>query len=446
MRLLQFLNESVGIERFNKYFTLSGNHKVKYNSNATKAILYDISFNKVLSINPEEDIFVYGDEHVKKGKEILVKIRYKNNDYYINVNKIHTPLEKNKTESLGIQVSSILKSGSINVIDYGGNKVSGWLFKNATDLSHTCIRGFNSIRTVPDYLKIFLSNYLNKGRFDIIDWSNDITHVEKNQLGVYFGEILAGLCLLSGTKSVFSGLPKDISNSNITGVFFPNDPSFKGVDSVIELNGSMYVGISNKKSGGASASLFGNCMEKLIEANNDINSNTLGLLVNLSKGKDLRRDVVKILYEWAFHSQSNYLSSYIQRTPYINNPYQIKIDIQRGNINDIISILSDNIKNVRGAYKPTGKVLDNMPQSLSYIITHEIANRINSDKNALNIIGKVLAAKDYYQFDLNGNKFNNGVVQYKVKHTGSSEIKILGSRAVSNDINISQSKITYQIS
>jgi hypothetical protein len=227
----------------------------------------------------------------------------------------------------------------------------------------------------------------------------------------------------------------------VTGMFFPDDPSFKGVDSLVELNNNMYIGISNKKSGGASASLFGNCMERLINIDGQTKSKELNHIINLSRGKNLKKDVMVILYEWAFHPKTNYLYKYIT-SPYTNNPIQIKNDIKKGNINDIIERLCYNISK---KYKLTAKVEQNLPNSLSYIITHEMANRLNNDKNALDAIALVLAAKDYYQFDLNGKKFNEGDVLYSIKHTGSSKIKILGSRAVSNDINISQSKVTYQI-
>jgi hypothetical protein len=168
-KFLEYINESSGIDRYNKYFDNPGHHKVRYNANATSAVLYDLDFNKSQIVRPQEDIYIVGDDYVKKGKEVLVKILYKTNYYYINVNKIHTPGEKNKTESLGIQTSAILKSMSLTNIDYHGKTVSGWLFKSANELSQTCIRGFNSIKTIPDYLKTFLSSYLSNGVYSTIN-------------------------------------------------------------------------------------------------------------------------------------------------------------------------------------------------------------------------------------------------------------------------------------
>jgi len=349
--------------------------------------------------------------------------------------------ESSPTGRLKIETTMMLKYHKSSLYETPTLSFPAYIFDNVYEITSTINEGLDNMKNLPDYIVNTIKSNMAPP-FYKFDWGDIKEKTERNEIAVYFGEILVALSLLNNEMSVFKGdlIPK---GEAVSKVIFPKDPSFKAVDSMIETDKKTIIKISSKKGKGAAASLYGNVISHIIDYNINVSGTVLDSVVNTSRGYNLKRDVISAMYNWAFVNLKEFkrlkLSSDQFKSELINYKNKGKSDYI-----DDFNIVSKRIK--KGRYPHfKGKKLDNLPFSISHFISGEMAEKLNKDKKAMDMILRILGEENYFQVSLDNSFVKTGKAKYISKHSGSNNIRILSSRATYNDPKLSQAKINYEI-
>ena len=349
--------------------------------------------------------------------------------------------ENAPTGRLKIETTTVLKSHKITQFKTPTLIFPAYVFDNINDIIRCVNIGFDKMKGIPQYIKDTIK--LNMvSPFHQFDWHTIDEKVERNEIAVYFGEILVAMSLLNKEMGVFKGnlIPK---GEIVKKVIFPTSPSFKAVDSIVETDKGTIIKISSKKGKGASASLYGNVILHILDLNIDVGNTVLNELVQSSQGYNLKRDVLSAMYEWAFKHTNIFKDINIGPSDFKTELVKYKKSGESGFQEQFDKVSNNIIKNNSSHFK--GKKLDNLPFSISHYISGEMAERLNNDKQSMALILRILGEENYFQVSLNNNFIKTGNAQYTVKHSGSNNIRILSSRAVFGDPSLSQAKINYEI-
>jgi len=349
--------------------------------------------------------------------------------------------ESTPTGRLKIETTMVLKSYKKTQYVTPTLSFPAYVFDNINDIIRTVITGFNNMKGIPDYIKKTIELNM-KPPFSVFDWNTIDNRTERNEIAIYFGEILVAMSLLNNELNVFKGnlLPR---GEKVAKVIFPTDPSFKAVDSIVETDKGTIIKISSKKGKGAAASLYGNIISYIIKYNIDVKGTVLDELVQSAQGYNLKRAVLDTMYEWAFKNLSVFKNIDMNPTDFKTELIKYKKTGETKYQEQFDKVSNAIIKLNKKHFQ--GKKLQSLPFSISHFISSEMADKLNNDKKSMLMILRILGEENYFQVSLNNNFVKTGKAIYTVKHSGSNKIKILSSRAVTNDPALSQAKINYEI-
>jgi hypothetical protein len=401
-------------------------------------------FEIIKTINKEQDsgaIFMFSATGKKYG--VLYFSRSVTASSSINAGTLGMQYSgrKGATENLKIQSDKLIKSGKFENRILNDQEVRCAVFSRADDLESSILTALSENRNVGPHIHDAVKDYFNSQNLNKFEWDGSFRDSDINELGKYLGELIIGVIVLR--KKTLNKFSQDIFSREVIKEFVvPDDPSFSGVDSAFVKKDGSLIPISSKLGVGAKASFFTNFLPKVINKpgldNSVINDiATAARSINITKSMlDSKKGAKEITYEYGIRKILGIGSNKIRNT------YQVFLDAKKNKITSEVALVIEEIKKNPMIDK---KVKDQLPMSITAAFSREIARRLNSDKKSIDIVAGVLAGKNFYQANLDINRWKKGEVYFKLLLSGESVVSFIGSKAAINDIDAKQGLVNYEL-
>lgn len=433
---------TTGKEKWKRYFQGKEiNTKIKGPSNGRPVSVY-------IGIADNEKIDTLDDGHPisvpdadKYEPRYLIKYKKGSKKLlgYVSQNAVAKPIaSKGATENLAVRAETLILGGKLTKENYAGKPVQVRKFANHRMLAKSILMGLKKNKNVSEGIVEVFEKFLKpNSRYDRLEWTSEIDSHEINELGKYAGELIIGLLCLKNNKSVFS---KSFYQGGIAAFCVPDDPSFVGVDSFLLMKNKTIIPISSKYGVGAKASFFANLLPKAVAYNSKLKPSILKQVVKSTKQAGITKEMLDrkkgakdILY---WHGVNVILKLKNKK------PLQIFQDIKKGKMTKDAKVVISAIKKYRYT-EP--KIKAALPKSVTAFFSREIARQLNNDKKSIVQILEILSGKNFWQANLDINKWRKGDVYYKMVNSGDSKVSIIGSKSSMTDIDAKQGMLNYEI-
>lgn len=431
---------SSGREKFIRYFKdTKVSTKIKLSGDKRTTPLYDEGGKSIGVLNANHSITVLPTKEYSSRYLIETILNNKTIRAYVSESAVAKPIDTSKgaTEVLRVQANTLINQGLYTRIMYGDKEVSGRMFNKAKDIASSIMFGLltnpNINRDDSGIIEAFEA-YFKQTDPSKIKWNAEIPPNEINELGKYIGELLLGYIALKTNAAPFPGTPKEF--------FVPDDPSFKGVDSFLTTTAGMFP-ISNKFGVGAKASFFGNLLPTALDNYNKLPSSSVILdLCNVARSlritsADLlnNRGAKQIVYEYGIRKIINVSPTTVK------DSYGIYTTIKAGKTSPEVEVVVSKVKS-----KSTNMAIKSgTPKTTTSFFNRTIADQLNGDPKSIQYLIEVLAGKDFYQANLNIDKWRAGEILYKISKSGKASLVIIGSKSAINDIEAKQGLVNYEL-
>jgi hypothetical protein len=343
------------------------------------------------------------------------------------------PLTKGiKGNVASLDARAFSKKGTADTFSYADQEVAVAKFTSANQIRDSILEGMRDSPLLSEAYEEMFKGFFETGK---IEWAPNTPPAMINKLGVYVGELLVGWVLLSKkTASYFSRNP-------FTGIakafYLPTDPSFSGVDSFIEMSDGSYYGISSKFGKGAKASIFTNLLKIGIEKESKLKSSVFKDICAIAKNNNLKYTSSRsIVYHYGIRKLLDISSTQIRDPDSIyTQAYSGKSSKELDMVVGAILRITDN-KDIKAA----------LPNSISSFFNRTIAQKLNDDAESLSQIEEILTGKDYWQANLDINKWTKGTVHFTFVKSSAAVIKLYGNKSAIPDLSCKQGWINYELS
>lgn len=348
---------------------------------------------------------------------------------------------KGATENLKIQSDKLIRGGKFEKRVLNDQEVRCAVFKKAEDLEKSILDALRLNPSVGPHIYDVVNDYFNSLNLEKFEWADSFRDSDVNELGKYLGELVIGVVVLRNkTAGKFS---TDIFvNKGIKEFMIPDDPSFSGVDSAFVMKDGSLLPISSKLGAGAKASFFTNFLPKVIDKMNLKNSVIKDIAesarsIRITKDTlNAKKGAKEITYEYGIRK---ILGIDARKVP---NTYQVFLDAKRNKTTTELLLVMDAIRKNPNIDK---KVKEQLPFSMTSAFSREIARRLNADRVSLDIVAEVLAGKNFYQANLDINRWKKGEVYFRLLASGKSNVSFIGSKAAIADIDAKQGLVNYEL-
>lgn len=348
---------------------------------------------------------------------------------------------KGATENLKIQSDTLIRYGKLEVRTLNGQDVRCAVFTTAEQLENSILRALKENRNVGPHIYDAVQDYFNSENLKKINWSDSFQSSDINELGKYLGELIIGVIVLRGKRD--GKFSSDIfANQKIKEFIVPDDPSFSGVDSAFVKEDGSLIPVSSKLGSGAKASFFTNFLPKVIDKTN-LKDSVIKDIASAARNAGItnailtaKRGAKEITYEYSIRDILGIGPNQIRNT------YQIFTDVKKNNITKEVQLVIDAIK--KNTMIEQG-VKDKLPMSMTAVFSREMARRLNTDKESLDIIAGVLAGKDFYQANLDVNRWKRGEVFFKLLQSGKAKVSFIGNKSAIMDVDAKQGLLNYEL-
>lgn len=332
----------------------------------------------------------------------------------------------------GKEIDLITGKGSVRCVE----------FKTHKDLVKVVMSNINTRIGFREPVIEVMHDFL-KSDMKTIEWGADVEGEEIAIMGVYFGEILAGLHALAGTKSKIQTQGQPWKTKKVKRFMIPNDPRFSGVDSFIEtVDGELYP-ISSKYGVGAPASFFTNILAKGVEQQKVLKKGTTFYEIvetaialgyspeSLMKSKGAK----EILYEFGIRKILKIGKKDIP------DPHNVYETARAGKTSKEVKLVSTKI-----AHHPKAEqiIIDKLDQSITSFFSRESVRLMETDKS-MDQMRSILFGKKYFQANLNKDKWEKGVVEFKFLSTKEAKLTLTASKSSPSSIEASWGMINYYL-
>lgn len=348
---------------------------------------------------------------------------------------------KGATENLKIQSDKLIRSGKFEERTLNGQDITCAVFTTAEKLENSILKALKDNKNVGPHIYDVVQDYFKSDNLKKLEWNDSFRSSDINELGKYLGELIIGVIVLRGkTNGKFS---TDIfQGERIKEFIVPDDPSFSGVDSAFVKEDGTLIPISSKLGAGAKASFFTNLLPKVIDKR-DLKNSVIKDIAAIAKSVGVTRASLyakkgakEITYEYGIRK---ILGIDSKKVP---NTYQVFLDAKKNKITKELMLVINAIRENPDIEKI---VKDKLPFSMTSAFSREIARRLNSDNDSLDIVTNVLAGKEFYQANLDVNKWKNGEVFFKILPSGKAKVSFIGSKAAIMDIEAKQGLVNYEL-
>jgi hypothetical protein len=358
---------------------------------------------------------------------------------YVSEKYVAKPSKKTHSVQLsGASATTFSKFGKKTTIPYMDSQMKVIAFTSPQQLENSIIAGLEYVEKDKDSAQLAFLEFFHNG-YTNIPWNSEVSDSERDRYGVYVGELLIGLFYLSGVAARYMAPIPD--SRQAVAFYIPDDPTFSGIDSIIQFSDGTYLPISNKFGKGAKASIFSNVMAKGLTTYGKMAPSVFRDLCIAAQqagvtAKDLaaKRGSMPIVYEYGLR--------YVLGINYIHDPMTVYYALKSGNMTeDALSVITA----IKHSPLAEEEVIRNLPHSVTAFFCRTIANKLNGDGAALAQMTEILSGKEFWQANLNTAKWDKGQVHFRMTSTSEMKLKIIGNKAVMSDISARQGTINYEI-
>tara|TARA_Y100000310_G_scaffold339687_1_gene433136 strand:+ start:770 stop:2098 length:1329 start_codon:yes stop_codon:yes gene_type:complete len=389
---------------------------------------------------------------VPKAKEYNAKyaITYKKNGQKfmgrVPQKAVSKPItRKEQFQKLNIDVANLMNDANVPRKDIfiAGKPVRSFILTTSKDIAAATMRGLKKNPNVNEKIIEVMENYFAQTDPTTINWGTEIPRSHIDELGVFIGEILIGYIAFKngGKKSI---VPNIITKKPKVFVL-PDDPSFPGIDSLIELNDGTMVPISSKFGVGAKASFFSNLLPKAMNTIGNIKPSTILKIAKVTNKLGLTADNLEkkkgakdILYHFGVNEilgiKTDKALDIFQdinkngKTQKFKNPLTMKVLLA--------------IQNQKGL---DPRIKKGLPFSVTAFFSRTIAAMLMANKPSMDEMKRILSGKNFWQANLNITVWRKGNILFKMTTTKKVELKIIGSKSSIDDISGKQGMLNYEL-
>ena len=345
------------------------------------------------------------------------------------------------TENLKITSSKLIRRAPIETRVLNGIDVRCGVFRSPYELQYSILNGLRENKNVGPHIYDAVEDFFNRPNLDRFEWNDSFQDYEINELGKYLGELIIGVIVMR--KRTLGKFSEDIfSGEDIVEYIVPADPSFSDVDSAFIKRDGGIIPISSKLGVGAKASFFSSLLPRLIDSQNS-KDRVINDVVKSARSAGVTKSVLQakkgakhITYEYGIREFLGIDSRQIKNT------YQVFVDAKKNNITTEVSLVMEAL---RSNPKVDRKIKDQLPLSITAAFSREMANRLNNDKESLDYIVEALSGKNFYQANLDINRWKKGEVYFRILPSGKSNVSFIGNKAAINDIDARQGLVNYEL-
>jgi hypothetical protein len=338
---------------------------------------------------------------------------------------------KGATENLHIKASGLASHGTQETLDiFGYEDVPCYTFTDwtqiAQSISDELCTNPNVSESIWGSFDIYFQDFLYYPTG--FNWSDDILPSEKNELGKYLGELLIGMLAFNDMVPIVKDPVKFI---------VPNSSCFSGIDCAIMQYDRKLVPISNKFGQGAKASFFTNLLPKIVSQKKRIKKSwALWKVLKAAEMADFdERRAKEIVYNYGVRALG--LD--------IEEPYEVFKSIVNG------KLAGRDVRSVVAAIRrgnPSDSVLSLLKpehgySSITGYFTRRLARDLNNCPASIEFLKELIAAKDFYQVNLNPSKWMKGEIEYKYVPSGNVSLTMMGDKATLSDLGAKQGLVNY---
>ena len=350
-------------------------------------------------------------------------------------------------------------------------------FTSAEQLAKSILHGLENEPSVPEYITEQVAQFF----YDDVDdtgtltgdaqfvWNAGVSDKEKNQLGVYLGELLIGYMILLKKAVCFANA--EIVAYPVEYFAVPKDPSFPGIDSFIQYknesnnpNAGKYLISSKAGKKGASPSVWSNIMPHMKQ-----NPGSLGNSPTLRKLQQICKDVdggtingkrsMRYVYRYGVKEILGFnvgpTTSDRSQNPTIN-PDDLFNQLKSGCLTNPVygkvirralqiqtSLSSSNFKEASSSSVTSS--LKKCGSGMTAFFSRYISDQLNTDENSKSRMRNAVAGKKMYQAYLDTSKFRKGQIFFSTKKVTTAELEFTGGKSATDLITASQGTVNYTL-
>jgi hypothetical protein len=331
------------------------------------------------------------------------------------------------TENLRLKGAALAIYGTVEYLTLMGQEnVKCFTFKTPKEIANSVLL---SLKDNEKYIPVEIYNsfkrYFRRKDPTHMTWDDNISQSDMCELGKNAGEMLIGYLAIMGK---LKGLPKAKK------FIVPASENFPCCDSAILTGNNRMIVISSKFGEGAAASFFSN----ILEPARKLKPTKLKKAPILCKVANCPGEALEVIYEYGIRHILK-IGKYN-----IDDPYNVYMELRLGAIGSdtkqVISAVKKLSKNVH--------ILKHLNEEKGYssitgFFTREMARRLNECPGSVELMKEILAAKEFYQANLNIAKWMEGKIEFKFSYSGNIELKLEGRRASLADVSAHSGKIGY---
>lgn len=312
-------------------------------------------------------------------------------------------------------------------------------FTSAKQCQDSIIRGLKRSNSISQAAYEVLEQYIASGKWGKFDWGENVSHKEKNKLGVYLGEILFGmLCLADKTTGIIS--PKPYSGK-IARLLLPVSDRFVGLDSIMEKSDGEIIPISSKYGKGSPASFFGNILIKGMENYQHVPKSVFRDIIDMSKAIGVtpqhiakKQKSKEIVYEYGIRKILGLDRRRIKET------YDVFEDIKKNRETKQRDLV---IEKMQLLEPMDNRVLENLDDSLTWFFSKTMAERLMKDKRSVDEIKEILSGKNFWQVNLHDADWQKGIVHFRCLKSRNANLQIVGNQSSIDDLDCKHGTLNY---
>lgn len=350
-------------------------------------------------------------------------------------------------------------------------------FTSAEQLAKSIIYGLENEPSVPEYITEQVAQFF----YDDIDdsgnltgdaqfiWNAGISDKEKNQLGVYLGELLIGYMILLKKSVCFANA--EIVAYPVEYFAVPTDPSFPGIDSFVQYknesndpNKGKFLISSKAGTKGASPSVWSNIMPHMKQNPSQLgDSPTLKKLQQICKAIDggtiNGKKSMKYVYRYGVSEILGFTvgptTSDRNQNPIIN-PDDLYKQLSAGCLTNPVygkvirkaiqvqtSLNSGDFKEASSSSVTSS--LRKCGSGMTSFFSRYIADKLNSEEKSKSRMRNAVAGKKMYQAYLDTTRFKKGQIFFTTKKVTKAEIEFTGGKSATDLITATQGTVNYTL-
>lgn len=350
-------------------------------------------------------------------------------------------------------------------------------FTSAEQLAKSILHGLENEPSVPEYITEQVAQFF----YDDVDdtgtltgdsqfvWNAGISDKEKNQLGVYLGELLIGYMILLKKPTCFANA--EIVAYPVEYFAVPTDPSFPGIDSFVQYknesndpNKGKFLISSKAGKKGASPSVWSNIMPHMKQNPSQLgDAPTLKKLQQICKAIDggtiTGKKSMKYVYRYGVSEILGFTvgptTSDRSQNPIIN-PDDLYKQLSAGCLTNPVygkvirkaiqvqsSLNSAEFKEASSA--SVASSLKKCGSGMTALFSRYISDKLNTEERSKARMRNAVAGKKMYQAYLDTTKFRKGQIYFTTRKVTKADIEFTGGKSATDLITATQGTVNYTL-